>query len=125
MYRWQYEADMPWTSSRGSPRINGKFVILTVVDRFSKFAHFILLGHPYTTTLVARAFFTDIIRLHSLSSSIVSDRDLVFTRKFWQELLSLAGVKLNLSSAFHPQSDGQSKAVNKVIMMYLRCLTGD
>jgi transposase InsO family protein len=107
------------------PRINDKSIILTVVDRFSKFTHFISLGHPYTATSVAHAFFTDIVRLHGLPSSITSDHDPVFTSKFWQELFSLAGVKLNLSSAFHPQSDGQLEAANKVITMYLCCLTGD
>jgi hypothetical protein len=66
----------------GFPKINGKSVILTVVDRFSKFARFIPLGHPYTTTSVAWAFFADIVCLHGLPSSIVSDRDPVFTSKF-------------------------------------------
>jgi hypothetical protein len=85
----------------GFPRINDKSVILSVVDRFSKFAHFIPLGHPYMATSVARSFFTDIVCLHGLSSSIASDRDPVFTSKFWQEPFSLTGVKLNLSSVFH------------------------
>ena len=76
------------------PRVNGKTIILTVVDRFSKFAHFIPLGHLYTTASVAKAFFQDIVRLHGLPSSIVSDRDPVFTSSFWKELFSLAGVKL-------------------------------
>lgn len=49
----------------------------------------------------------------------------MFTSSFWRELFRLTGVKLNLSSAFHPQSDGQSEVVNKIITMYLRCLTGD
>ncbi|WVZ96354.1 hypothetical protein U9M48_042006 [Paspalum notatum var. saurae] len=107
------------------PRVNGKTVILTVVDRFSKFAHFIPLAHPYTATTVARAFFSEIVRLHGIPASIVSDRDPVFTSTFWRELFELSGTKLNMSSAFHPQSDGQSKATNKIITMYLRCLTGD
>jgi hypothetical protein len=55
----------------------------------------------------------------------VSDRDPIFTNKFWTELFTMTGVKLHLSSAFHPQSDGQPEAVNKVISMYLHCLTGD
>ena len=59
--------------------MNGKSVIITVVDRFSKFAHFIPLAHPYTAALVARAFFNDIVRLHGFPQSIVSDRDPVFT----------------------------------------------
>jgi len=64
------------------PRVNGKTVILTVVDRFSKFAHFIPLSHPYTAASVARVFFQEIVRLHGLPSSIVSDRDPVFTSAF-------------------------------------------
>jgi hypothetical protein len=59
----------------GLPKVAGKSVILTVVDRFSKYAHFIPLGHPYTVASVARAFFDGIVRLHRFPSSIVSDRD--------------------------------------------------
>jgi transposase InsO family protein len=109
----------------GFSRINGEFVILTVVDRFSKYAHFVPIGHPYTATSVAKVFFDSVVRLHGIPESIVSDRNPIFTSKFWTELFTLSGVKLQLSSAFHPQSDGQSEAVNKVITMYLRCLAGD
>jgi hypothetical protein len=56
------------------PRVNGKSVILTVVDRFSMHVHFLTLGHPYTATTVARCFFNNIVRLHRTSSTIVSDR---------------------------------------------------
>lgn len=65
------------------PCANGKSVILIVVDRFSKYVHFIPLGHLYSATMVAWAFFADIVRLHGIPSSIVSDRDPVFTSKFW------------------------------------------
>jgi hypothetical protein len=109
----------------GLPKVGGKSVILTVVDRFSKYAHFIALGHPYTATSVARAFFDVIIRLHGFPVLIVSDRDPVFTGHVWRDLFRMAGVKLRFSMAFHPQTDGQSEVVNKVIAMYLRCVTGD
>jgi hypothetical protein len=109
----------------GLPKVGGKSVILTVVDRFSKYAHFIALGHPYTVASVARAFFDGIVRLHGFPSSIVSDRDPVFTGNVWRDLFRCAGVKLRMSTAFHPQTDGQSEVVNKVIAMYLRCVTGD
>jgi hypothetical protein len=65
------------------PKVHGNSVILTVVDRFSKYAHFIPLGHPYTAASVAKAFFNDIVRLHGLLESIVSDRDPVFTGHVW------------------------------------------
>jgi hypothetical protein len=107
------------------PKVGGKSVILTVVDRFSKMAHFIPLSHPYSATSIAKAFFDGIVRLHGLPCSIVSDCDPIFTSRFWAELFQLAGVKLLLSSAFHPQTNGQSEVTNRIIDMYLRCLTGD
>jgi hypothetical protein len=73
------------------PRVNNKTIILTVVDRLSKVAHFIPLGHPYTATSVAQAFFDEVVRLHGLPSSIVSDRDPVFTSNLWRELFRLSG----------------------------------
>jgi nitrate reductase gamma subunit len=73
-----------------------------VVDRFSKYAHFIMLSHPYSTSSVAKAFFDSIVHLHGMPCSIVSDCDPVFTSHFWLELFQLTGVKLLLSSAFHP-----------------------
>ena len=96
-----------------------------MVDRFSKFAHFIALGHPYTAASVARAFFTEIVRLHGFPKSIVSDRDLVFTGHVWRDLFKQVGVQLKMSTTFHPQTDGQSEAVNKTISMYMCCITED
>jgi hypothetical protein len=107
------------------PRVRGNSVILTVVDRFSKYSHFIPLAHPYSAESVAQAFFADIVRLHGVPQSIVSDCDPIFTSTFWRELMRLVGTKLHMTTTFHPQSDGQSKAANRVIIMYLRCLTGD
>ena len=94
------------------PRVGGKSTILTIVDRFSKYCHFIPLAHPYSVESVAQAFFSDIVCLHGIPQSIISDRDPVFTSIFWKELLRLAGVKLHMTTAFHPQSDGQSGSAN-------------
>ena len=71
----QVWADISMDFIEGLPKVGGKSVILTVVDRFSKYAHFIALGHPYTATTIARAFFDGIVRLHGFPLSIVSDRD--------------------------------------------------
>jgi hypothetical protein len=76
-------ADVAMDFVEALPKVNGKTVILTVVDRFSKAAHFIPLSHPYTATSVARVFFAEVVRLHGIPSSIVSDRDPVFTSSFW------------------------------------------
>lgn len=60
-----------------------------------------------------------------MSQSMMSDLDLNFTSSFWHELMRLVGTKLHMTSAFHPQLDGQFESANQVIIMYLRCLTRD
>ncbi|KAL4574559.1 hypothetical protein LXL04_021392 [Taraxacum kok-saghyz] len=107
------------------PKVSGKSVLFVVVDRFSKYAHFLPLSHPYTAESVARMFFSEIFRLHGLPETIVSDRDKVFKSAFWTELFRLSGTNLSFSTAYHPQSDGQTEVVNRTIEMYLRCLTRD
>jgi hypothetical protein len=71
-------ADIGMDFVEALPRVHGKTVILSVVDRFNKYCHFIPLAHSYTTESVAQAFFTDIVRLHGIPQSIVSDRVPVF-----------------------------------------------
>jgi hypothetical protein len=71
----QVWADILMDFIEGLPKVNGKSVILTVVDCFSKYAHFIALSHPYTAASIARAFFDVVVRLHGFPSSIVCDRD--------------------------------------------------
>lgn len=109
----------------GLPSSKGKTCILVVVDRLSKMAHFIALSHPYTAVTVAEAFFQNIYKLYGMPKKIVSNRDPVFTSLFWKELFNLQGTRLNYSTAYHPQSDGQTEAVNRVMEMYLRCFTRD
>jgi hypothetical protein len=85
-------ADVAMDFIEALPRVSGKSVILTVVVRFSKYAHFIPLGHPYMATMVAHGFFTNIVRLHGLLTSIVSECDPTFTSNFWSELFRLSSV---------------------------------
>jgi len=94
--------------------------IMVVVDLLTKYSHFIPLKHPFMAAGVAQSFFNTIYRLHGLPQSLVSDRDRIFTSHFWSELFKLADVKLCHSSAYHPQSDGQTERVNQCLETYLR-----
>ena len=109
----------------GLPKPRGKDTILVIVDRLSKYAHFLALSHPFSAAMVAQLYVEHIFKLHGLPKTIVSDRDNIFLSKFWQELFSLIRVSLHLSSAYHPQSDGQTEVVNGCLKGYLSCMTGE
>ncbi|GKD91102.1 retrotransposable element Tf2, partial [Tanacetum coccineum] len=91
------------------PSSNEKTVIFVVVNRFSKYAHFIPLSHPFTAAHVAQVFFDNVYKLHGLPKIIVSDRDKVFLSMFWKELFKALQVSLHLTTAYHPYSDGQTE----------------
>ena len=103
----------------------GYEVIMVVVDHFTKYAHFVPLCHPFTAASVARAFWDNIIKLHGVPLSIISDRDKIFTSNLWRALLDAAGTKLSYSTAYHPQTDGQNERVNQCLEMYLQCAVHD
>jgi len=86
----------------GLPISNDHSVIMVVVDRLSKYAHFIPLKHPFTAASVAKTFVANVVRLHGIPTSIVSDRDKVFISSFWQTLFQLQGTQLCMSSSYHP-----------------------
>jgi transposase InsO family protein len=72
----------------------------------------------------ATLFETHVFKHHGLPTSVISDRGLVFTNKFWQELMRLLGTKSHKSTAFHPQSDGQTERINCVLEDMLRHYVG-
>ena len=98
----------------------GHTAILVVVDRFSKGVHIGLLLTHYTAATVARIFMEIAGKIHGMPRSLVSDRDPLFVSRFWQELFKLSGTKLKMSTAYHPQTDGQIEVMNRVIEQYLR-----
>ena len=104
-----------------SPRSNGCTELWVVIDRFSKMAHFIPLEEDKKTAEdLAWIFAREIWRLHGLPRNIVSDHDSKFTSNTWKDFLAVTGICPRLSTAFHPQTDGQTERVNQVIEVYLR-----
>ena len=91
-----------------------------IVDRLTNLANFIPVRIDYSMDRLAELYVDEIVRLHGVSLSIVSDRDLRFTSRFWKELQSALGTRLNFSTAFHPQSDGQSERLIQVLEDMLR-----
>jgi hypothetical protein len=102
---------------------NGNEIILVIVDRLTKMAHFVPTIRNYTSEIVANLFVKNVFRYHGLPESIVSDRDSKFTSHFWKALQKNLGVKLLMSIAEHPQTDGQSEAAVKVIQKMIRPFT--
>jgi len=96
---------------------------MVVVDRLTKYAHFIGLSHPYTAKDVAAVLDQEVVRLHDFPAKILTDRDILFISNFWTNLFKQTGTKLHYTSAYHPQTDGQTKVVNQCLELYLRCFT--
>jgi transposase InsO family protein len=94
--------------------------ILVVVCRRTKMAHFIPTKKTDTAKDLAQQFTNRIFSLHGLPDDLVSDRGPTFTSNFWKEILSSLKIKSNLSTAFHPESDGQTERINRILEQYLR-----
>ena len=115
----------PWSSISmdfvtGLPWSNGNDAIWVVVDRFTKMRHFV----PCRTTTkapdLANLFLHHVWKHHSLPQDIVSDRGPQFASDFWRQLCSRLGISPRLSTAFHPETDGQTERANQTMEQYLR-----
>ena len=86
----------------GLPRAQGKNAIRVVVDKLTRYAHFIPISHPFTAKDIADLFVREIVKLHEFPNTIISNRDKICLSQFWRELFKSAGTKLKFSSAYHP-----------------------
>ncbi|KAA3473726.1 reverse transcriptase [Gossypium australe] len=118
--QWKWEritmdfvSGLPLTPSK-------KDAVWVIVDRLTKSAHFIPVRVDFSLQKLAKLYVSEIVRLHGVPVSIISDRDPRFTSRFWKALHQALGTRLDFSTAFHPQSDGQSKRVIQILEDMLR-----
>lgn len=109
---------LPRTSSRNN-------AIWVIVDKLTKLANFLAMKMTFRLDKLAKLYIREIVRLHGVSTSIVSDRDPRFTSKFWKHFQFYVSTKLNFSTSFHPQIDGQSERTILTIEDMLRACVLD
>ena len=98
------------------PRTRSRYdSIWVVVDHLTKVAHFIPVKTTYTSAKLAKIYMTRIVCLHEVPRTIVSDRGTQFTSKFWHQLHQTSGTRLEFSTTFHSQTDGQTERVNQIL----------
>jgi transposase InsO family protein len=122
--------DRPWQSvgidfMGPLPTSNHHDYLLVVIDRFTSMVHLIPTTVNITASQVAWLFIKEVVKLHGIPESIVSDRDVRFTSKFWRELHRIMGTKLLMSTSFHPQTDGATERANRSIGQILRTVVSN
>ena len=101
------------------PESQGYDMIMVVVDHFSKYAYFLPTNATVTSKGIAKLFINHIFRDHRFPIKIISDRGTQFVSRFMKELYGALGIKGNLSTAYHPQTDGQTECVNQEVKEFL------
>ena len=105
----------------GLPRTSGGYdAIWVVVDRLTKSAHFLPYKTTYSLEEMSQLYINEIVRLHGVPESVISDRDPRYTSKFWKSLNVALGTKLKFSTAYHPQTDGQTERTIQILEDMLR-----
>ena len=104
---------LPWTSQRHD-------VVWVIVEWLMKSVHFLTVWMTFIMERFCRLYIREIVRLHGLPVSIVSDRDPRFTTHFWKSFQKAMGTQLTMSTAFHPHTDGQSERTIQVLEDMLR-----
>jgi transposase InsO family protein len=94
--------------------------IWVIVDRLTKTAHFLPVHTTYNAKKYAEIYLDQIVHLHGVPKTIISDRGAQFVARFWEQLQHALGTKLIRSSAYHPQTDGQTERVNQILEDMLR-----
>jgi hypothetical protein len=102
------------------PKSEGYDTILVVIDRLTKMSHFIPCSKDLDARQFANLFMKEIVRLHGLPHDIITDRGTLFTSDLWKETTGKLGIERRLSTAFHPQTDGQTERTNAILEQYLR-----
>ncbi|GKA74511.1 putative reverse transcriptase domain-containing protein [Tanacetum coccineum] len=122
-WKWEeiamdFVTKLPRTSS-------GYDTIWVIVNRLTKFAHFLPMHEDYKMDRFARLYLNEIVARHGVPISIISDRDSRFTSKFWQSMQKVLGTRLDMSTAYHPQTDRQSERTIQTLKNMLRaCVLG-
>ncbi|GLI64705.1 hypothetical protein VaNZ11_007997, partial [Volvox africanus] len=122
--------DAPWESVSmdfvvALPKTEGGYdAVFVMVDRLTKMVHLAPCTSSCTAEQTARLFFDNVVRLHGIPKNVISDRGGQFTSKFWEALCKLVGMGVNLSTAYHPQTDGQTERTNRTLGDMLRNYAG-
>nr|GEV59492.1 putative reverse transcriptase domain-containing protein [Tanacetum cinerariifolium] len=100
---------------------SGRDSIWVIVDRLTKSAYFLAIREDYKTEKLARLYINEIVARHGVPVSIISDRDSYFTSRFWQSLQKALGTRLDLSTAYHLETDGQKLSYNNSYHSSVNC----